>query len=520
MSLRLDGTNVLSHIGVTPESVASDYIFKRDPTSKDYQNFNLMDRWLNYVNQVVWVLVSKVNNIATWQRVSGSVRTLTSNSGGAVGPDNVGNINVVGDGTTITGVGNPGTNTITLSVIGGMAASSFPTDSGTATPSAGVLNVFGGTLARNINTSGSGHTIHTDLNNAITLGDLSVITTGNNAIAITSGNITLSGTGASAAGNINLPNTSTDGRQGEITFGSSRFISNFGTANTFVGAGSGNTTLSGSTNTIVGFGAGAALTTSAGSTGVGNLALSANTTGNNDAFGTGALQNCTTGGSNVSIGALSMQSGTTPSFNVAVGLGALQTITTGLNNTAVGYIAASNLTTGGFNIALGQDAGIGWATSDSSNIAIGNGGAGGQSNQIHIGISGAGSGQQNKCFIAGIRGITTTNNDAIAVLIDSAGQLGTVSSSLRYKYEVEDMDDFSKPIMKLRPVIFRWKETDEPDWGLIAEEVHEVMPELVIYDDEGEPETVKYHVLCSLMLNELQKLSKKVRSLEKQIKAQ
>ena len=122
---------------------------------------------------------------------------------------------------------------------------------------------------------------------------------------------------------------------------------------------------------------------------------------------------------------------------------------------------------------------------------------------------------QTACFISGIRGITTTNANAIPVLIDSAGQLGTVSSSRRYKENIEDMGFASEDIMNLRPVIFNYKrQPDSLAWGLIAEEVQEIMPELVVLNDKGQAETVKYHDLIPMLLNELQKLSKRVEHLE------
>ena len=107
-------------------------------------------------------------------------------------------------------------------------------------------------------------------------------------------------------------------------------------------------------------------------------------------------------------------------------------------------------------------------------------------------------------------GATTGVADGIAVLIDSAGQLGTVSSSRRFKKEIEDMGEASESLLALRPVTFRYRQEpvagQQPlQFGLIAEEVAEVLPDLVVYDGEGRPETVRYHLLSSLLLNELQK---------------
>ncbi len=95
------------------------------------------------------------------------------------------------------------------------------------------------------------------------------------------------------------------------------------------------------------------------------------------------------------------------------------------------------------------------------------------------------------------------------MLIDSAGQLGTISSSRRFKEEIADMGELTDRLLELRPVVFRYKpgvqEGERPlEYGLIAEEVAEVFPELVVYD-EGKPFTVKYHLLSAMLLNELKK---------------
>jgi hypothetical protein len=121
------------------------------------------------------------------------------------------------------------------------------------------------------------------------------------------------------------------------------------------------------------------------------------------------------------------------------------------------------------------------------------------------------SGTHARAFLAGIRGVTTGVADAIPVLIDSAGQLGTVSSSRRFKEEIRDMGEATERLLQLRPVLFRYKPEVQSgarplEYGLIAEEVAEIFPELVVHDEEGKPFTVKYHLLSSMLLNELQRL--------------
>ncbi len=126
---------------------------------------------------------------------------------------------------------------------------------------------------------------------------------------------------------------------------------------------------------------------------------------------------------------------------------------------------------------------------------------------MYLGLQGT----QTKTVIAGIRGITTGVANGIPVLIDSTGQLGTVSSSRRYKEDIEDMAGASGRLLSLRPVTFRYRQAfadgSKPiQYGLVAEEVAEVFPDLVVYNEDGEPETVKYHVLATMLLNELQAL--------------
>ena len=136
-------------------------------------------------------------------------------------------------------------------------------------------------------------------------------------------------------------------------------------------------------------------------------------------------------------------------------------------------------------------------TTGSYNIDIGNPGKAGEANTIRIGRGGS----QTATFIAGIRGVTTVNANAIPVLIDSAGQLGTMSSSRRFKKEIKPMDQTSEAILGLKPVTFRYKSDSEgtPQFGLIAEEVAEVNPDLVVRDENGELYTVRYEAVNAMM---------------------
>ena len=148
-----------------------------------------------------------------------------------------------------------------------------------------------------------------------------------------------------------------------------------------------------------------------------------------------------------------LASNTTGYLNTASGFEALYFNTTGSGNTASGYAALRRNTTGSRNIALGRYAGSALTTGN-YNIAIGNYGVAGEGSTIRIGAAGT----HTRAFIAGIRGVTTGNANAIPVVVDSAGQLGTVSSSRRFKQDMADMGDTSERLLELRPVVFRYKQ--------------------------------------------------------------
>jgi hypothetical protein len=132
-----------------------------------------------------------------------------------------------------------------------------------------------------------------------------------------------------------------------------------------------------------------------------------------------------------------------------------------------------------------------------------------------------GSINQSRTFIAGIRGKTTGNANAIPVLIDSVGQLGTMSSSERFKKEIKPMDRASEAILGLKPVTFHYKsdKTSRPQFGLIAEEVAEVNPDLVVRDENGEIYTVRYDAVNAMLLNEFLKEHRTVQGQQKEIDA-
>ena len=238
--------------------------------------------------------------------------------------------------------------------------------------------------------------------------------------------------------------------------------------------------------------------------------------GGNVANGWQALYSNTGGGYNTGVGVSALRQNTTGNQNTAAGVNALYH-NNGQNNTAVGFKALEQNTTGNGNVALGYQAGLN-LTSGSNNIDIGNAGVAGEANTIRIGKSGI----QQKIFIAGISGKTVANGTA--VFINGQGQLGTVQSSARYKSNIKPMDKASEAILKLEPVTFRYKQELDPDgvpqFGLIAEQVEKVNPDLVVRDEEGQISTVRYEAVNAMLLNEFIKERQKVQTLEKTIAQQ
>jgi len=268
--------------------------------------------------------------------------------------------------------------------------------------------------------------------------------------------------------------------------------------NTFLGADALVNNTSGSLNTAIGSGALTFNTTGFDNTATGASALTFNTTGYaNTATGVGALNMNTTGNSNTAVAALG--SNTTGSANTGVGSGALASNVTGNFNTALGFFAGYN-TNGNTNIAVGYLAGQ-YSAGD-NNIDIGNQGAI-ESGVIRIGTEGT----QTAAFVAAIRGVAITGAQQVGV--NANGQLGIRASSARFKQAINSMGKSSEAILALRPVKFRYKKELDPkgapQFGLIAEEVAKVNPDLVVADDQGKPFTVRYEEVNAMLLNEFLK---------------
>ena len=305
------------------------------------------------------------------------------------------------------------------------------------------------------------------------------------------------------SGNLNMVPTPADLSAGVITKNNQPFMYDLGD----------------STCTFVGLNAGLASATSFSNTGIGFQALGSLTSGSfNTSIGREAMHFGSSGSFNTALGALSLIQ-STASFNTALGYNTLQGLagqgnvavgasalqnTTGTNNTAIGFGAGSALTAGSTNIYIGANVGTSLGNpNESTTTRIGN------------------EGVQTACFIAGISD-ATPSGAAVPVLVDGNGQLGVATSSRRYKQDIFDMADSTTNLVNLRPVIFRYKpEVDKSgarQYGLIAEEVAEVYPDLVVYNKDNQPESVKYHVLNVMLLNELNKLIKKQKEQDKTIK--
>lgn len=252
-------------------------------------------------------------------------------------------------------------------------------------------------------------------------------------------------------------------------------------------------------------------------TSAGYQTLFLNTTGgHNVAVGASALYSNTTGNSNTATGDFALNGNTTGFSNVAVGGNALLSNTTGADNTAVGVNTLLSIGTGSANLALGVNAGRNFTGSESNNIDIAAFGVAGESGIIRIG----GAGVHTATYMAGI------NNSPVLgafVTVDAnTGQLGIFASSRRYKEDIHNMGDASDGLLRLRPVTFRYKKpyadgSKPMEYGLIAEEVAEVYPELVVRGKDGQVETVQYYMLDAMLLNEIQKLAKQHAADQKEI---
>jgi hypothetical protein len=379
--------------------------------------------------------------------------------------------------------------------------------------SGGLGNTAVGFNALFSDTTGSNNTATGD-------GALDSNTTGNGNTATgafaLSGNTT--GDGNTAQGFTALQNNTT-GDFNTANGDNALFANTTGRSNTASGASALARNTTGDFNTANGATALFSNTTGFNNTASGNDTLSSNTTGlDNTAMGFQALFSNTTGDSNTAVGVRALYSNIggvlfAGGGNTAIGLNALEDNTTGAFNTANGAAALSSNTTGNANIALGLQAGENLTTGD-GNIDIGNRGVAGEGGTIRIGTQGI----QTKTFMAGINGAAVMGG---AVKVNAAGQLGTAPSSQRFKTEIKPMDTASEAIHALKPVTFLYKQEIDPEgipqFGLVAEEVEKVNPDLVARDEKGEIYTVRYEAVNAMLLNEFLKEHRTVQELKKEV---
>ncbi len=290
------------------------------------------------------------------------------------------------------------------------------------------------------------------------------------------------------------------------------FSNTTGSANTANGAFALLSNTTGFNNTANGLQALINNQTGTNNTATGVDALFSNTIGgSNTATGVDALELNTTGKNNTATGLNALLHNTTGANNTANGLGALIANTIGINNTAEGVNALLHNTTGSGNIALGASAGN-TLTTGSNDIDIGNAGVAGDASKIRIGKVGT----QTATFIAGIHGVTVAS--AVGVVVDVNGHLGTVTSSARFKEAIKPMDKASEAILALHPVTFRYKKELDPEgipqFGLVAEQVEKVNPDLVARDADGKVYTVRYEAVNAMLLNEFLKEHRNVQELK------
>jgi hypothetical protein len=361
-------------------------------------------------------------------------------------------------------------------------------------------------------------------------------------------------------GVLNLPVTSDAGSTlaGAITLGGcgQLFLHAYGVNNFFGGLDAGNLTLTGTDNTGLGYESFGQDTSGYANTAVGSRSLFNNTTGyGNTAVGYQALFANTSGYYNVANGWQSLLSNTTGWFNTADGIWALRENTTGDDNTASGYNALGSNTTGTQNtgdgvhalhgnlggsqnvavgwwsldsvqdgtndIAVGYEAGINFSGTESGNIDIGNAGVAGDNNTIRIGTDiVVSSNSVASTYVAGIYNSTVVG---VPVYVQPDGQLGTLTSSARYKQNIQTMADASDVLLSLRPVKYQYQPgidpKGRPQFGLVAEEVDKIDPDLVVHDEQHGIYTVRYEAVNAMLLNEFLKQHEKVEAQNTEIES-
>ena len=362
-------------------------------------------------------------------------------------------------------------------------------------------------------TTGSGNT-------GIGWVSLFTATSGSNNTAVGAGTLALNtadgntavGTAALLLNTTGLANTAT---------GAFALLDNaVGNSNTATGFSALQNNTTGDFNTATGSHALELNISSSNNTAVGAGALESNTGIENTAMGSGALLFNMTGNGSTATGYQALMNNTVANGNTAYGYQALSSnigsAAAASFNTAIGYRALANQTSGTANIALGPAAGDQITTGD-ENIDIGNFGEFSDFRTIRIGQD------QTATYIAAIAGVNEGGTGILPVYINNLGRLGTQppASSRRFKKQIKSMDKTSEAILALKPVTFQYKsdQTDVPQFGLIAEEVAAVNPDLIVRDENGEVYSVRYEAVNTMLLNEFLKEHATVQELKKEISA-
>jgi hypothetical protein len=317
--------------------------------------------------------------------------------------------------------------------------------------------------------------------------------------------VTSSGSGGSGIETIDGDTGSVTGSTVTITGGSTGYtFSGSGATLTLEGSGSGITTIDCDTGSI------------SGSTVTINAFLSAGGTVTFQGSGSFADLTFSDPLGNTCLGQFSGGVGISGPQNCGLGYSSLNSLGEGLGNIGIGYESLVALPSGIYNVAIGYQSGNAYTSTESNNILISNPGVINESNVMRIGATGTGNQQQNMCYIGGIQSQSVVGS---AIYVTTGDQLGILSSSIRYKENISALSFESRAIYDLKPVTFNYK-TDEAkslQYGLIAEEVEKSMPNLVLYNKDHEPESVKYQYLPILLLKEVQRLNEKVNELSKKL---
>jgi len=405
-----------------------------------------------------------------------------------------------GEENTATGAGALLSNTTGIQNTANGAFSLFSNTEGSDNTAVGDQTLFGNTIGFANTATGYqalfGNTTG-NFNTATGDGALASNTSGGENTA-TGGSALFSNTTGeknTATGDSALVSNTTGGNNTAI--GSEALVENTtGSFNTASGVNALGNNSTGNENTATGVGALANNTEAEENTAAGFNALYINTTGaSNTAMGMNALFNNTTGSANTATGEEALYSNTNGFWNTAIGAVSLDSNTTGYENTAIGDDALSQNTTGYHNMALGQGAGS-QVTTANHVIAIGH----------------PGSNLDNSCYIGQIYGQAVDPATAAFAYIDANAKMGTLLSSRRFKRDITPMDTTSEAILALKPVTFHYKSDAKstPCFGLIAEEVAEANPDLIVRDKEGKPYSVRYDAVNAMLLNEFLKEHKKV----------